>query len=69
MAKKRDSTSGWLPCGCHTDGGRIVFCQWHAKVQQLASMLNAVRKYFLEHGGGEESPFVKRIDELIPRQD
>jgi hypothetical protein len=68
MAKKKDTTSGWLPCGCHIDSGRIVFCQWHGKVQQMAGLLDALRKYFLGTTG-EESPFGKRIDELIPRRD
>jgi hypothetical protein len=30
-------------------------------------LLNACRMYFLEHGGGEQSPFVERIDRLVPQ--
>lgn len=35
-------------------------------VGQMANMLNGLRKHFLETTG-EGSPFVKKIDELVPR--
>ncbi len=64
MAKKIE-----MLCGCHVDRGVIVFCRWHGKVQEMAAELNFIRGYFLQPNcGGEESPFVKRIDKLIPRQ-
>lgn len=57
-------------CGCYVGGAPagIVFCAYHSKVRAFANELNFLRGYFLEHAGGEESPFVKRIDALIPRQ-
>ena len=36
--------------------------------QQFATLLNKLRRYHL-HETGEESPFVKAIDKLIPRVD
>jgi hypothetical protein len=37
-------------------------------LRKSAAMLDTIRRYFLEHAGGEESPFVARIDELVPRR-
>ena len=37
-------------------------------VNRMAGLLSGVRRYFIETTG-EESPFVKKIDELIPRLD
>jgi hypothetical protein len=66
MAKKRIENL----CGCHVENDRIVYCQWHGKVQQMANVLNMLRSYFIKTMGdkAEQSPFIKKIDELIPRQ-
>lgn len=37
-------------------------------VNRSAAALNTLRQYFLDTTG-EESPFVKKIDELVPRQE
>jgi hypothetical protein len=55
-------------CGCHVAGGKIVFCESHAKVGRFAALLDNVRTYFLA-STGEESPYVKKIDALIPRRE
>ena len=39
-----------------------------AYFQEFATLLNKLRRYHL-HETGEESPFVKAIDKLIPRVD
>lgn len=71
MAERRvnNETSGWLPCGCHIlRKQQIVHCEWHQKTSKLAGLLDNIRGYFLQHAGGEDSPYVKKIDELIPRK-
>lgn len=67
--RKKDLTSGWLPCGCHVDSGQIVFCQCHANAQKMAGVLDMIRRYYLETLGIEGNPFVQKIDKLIPRRD
>jgi hypothetical protein len=61
-----------MPCGCFPNGGEgpaIIFCPVHAKAGQMASLLDAIRTYFLEDedGLGEGSPIAKRIDQVLPR--
>lgn len=56
-----------MVCGCYVSKDGIQFCAGHAMVNALASELNFVRGYFLQHAGGDESPFVQRIDKLLPR--
>jgi hypothetical protein len=69
MARKKDETSGWLPCGCHILHKQlIVHCQFHQKASRMMGLLDALRRYFLDTTG-EDSPFVKKIDELVPRRD
>jgi hypothetical protein len=38
----------------------------HGKVGRMAALLDVFRSYFLETTG-EDSPFVKRVDALLPR--
>lgn len=54
-------------CGCYVTNDGIQFCSFHCQTAAYVNELNFVRGYFLEHGGGDESPFVQRIDELLPR--
>jgi hypothetical protein len=42
-------------------------CMVEGTINYLAALLNNIRGYFLQHAGGEDSPFVKKIDEVIPR--
>lgn len=56
-------------CGCHvTTKDGIQFCKFHGNMTAFVNELHFIRGYFLEHAGVEESPFVKRIDALIPRR-
>jgi hypothetical protein len=67
MAEPKKSCE--MLCGCHVASKQIVFCRHHASAGKYAALLGAVRNYFLKYTeAGEESPFVKRIDELIPRR-
>jgi hypothetical protein len=55
-------------CGCHVADKAIVYCDVHSKAFPMARLLNGVREYFLDAArGGVESPIVKRIDTLLPR--
>ena len=65
MSKPRKQCE--LPCGCHVANRQIVFCRFHGKVQQMATLLDLLRRYFFD-ATGEQSPFVQKIDELIPRR-
>ena len=55
-------------CGCHVTD-RIVFCSGHSKANEMAGTLNMIRGYYLKTMGAdaEKSPFVQRIDQLLPR--
>ncbi len=53
-------------CGCHVADRQIVYCRYHGKVQAMATLLDLLRRYFLEKTG-EQSPFVQKIDDLLPR--
>ena len=64
---KRNPKQFEMLCGCHVADRQIVFCRFHGKVQQMATLLHLLRGYFLEKTG-EQSPFVQKIDELVPRQ-
>jgi hypothetical protein len=65
MAKRNE-----MICGCHTDRDGVVFCELHSRAGRMAALLDAIRKYFVEREdlGGERSPIVLRIDQLIPRR-
>jgi hypothetical protein len=45
-------------------------CAVEGTLNRALKMLEGVRRYFLETPelGGEESPFVKKIDEILPRK-
>jgi hypothetical protein len=55
-------------CGCHVTKDGIQFCRFHGNTQTMASELDFIRGYFLKHAGGEESPFVQRIDAISASQ-
>lgn len=56
-----------LLCGCHVANRQIIFCRYHGQVQQMATLLDQLRGYFLQTTG-EQSPFVRKIDDLLPRR-
>lgn len=58
--------TGSLGCGCHINGGRIVFCSHHENTGKMMSLLDSMRRYFIETTA-KESPFVKRVDSMVPR--
>ena len=68
MSNKRATVRGYQPCGCHIESDRIVYCVFHGKTKQMINVLNTLRQYFIDTTG-EESPFVQKIDEIIPRFD
>jgi hypothetical protein len=53
-------------CGCHVEGQNLIHCNFHASAPTMAAVLRMLRQYFLDTTG-EESPFVKKIDEILPR--
>ena len=59
-------------CGCHVANNEIVFCAIHGKVQQMVNVLDMLRRYFIDTfpkgDGGEDSPFGREIDKVLPRR-
>ena len=65
---KTEKKENEMLCGCHTVRDRgIIFCQSHSAVTKMMAVLNMLRSYFIDTTG-EASPFVQKIDELLPRK-
>jgi hypothetical protein len=45
----------------------IVHCPYHQKTGAFMALLRVLRNYFIDTTG-EESPFVQKIDEVLPRE-
>jgi hypothetical protein len=68
MLSPKDNRSGFLPCGCHILHRQlIVHCPYHQKTGAFVALLRVLRNYFIDTTG-EESPFVQKIDEVLPRE-